>query len=524
MPTVRELVTKWLFKADTSGVSRFEAAINRAKAAAKLAATGIAAVTTASAAGGRALYHMTEAMAEHADEIGKAAAKTGLGTDLLQQLKATASKTEVAFKPLVKGLASFTRQTYAAAHGNKAAKASFADLGMSLKDSHGKLKSNDDLVTEAIFNLSQMEDVNRRNTIAQKLFGVGSREMGQMFEEGAQGLAAMMDEARKSGKVLGKDTVEAGDKMDKQLRALKGTVGLFKMQLGSALLPAVGGIISKINDWVKANKGLVSQKIQEVAAKIAEALRDLMDAASKGDLFGKLTSVLKALIDALSWILRHGTAVKWLFITLIGLSIATKLSPLIGVLKGVGGALFAMAGTSGGLIGNLTGVIGKLGLLGAAAGAGYAVGTMLDRLTGASDKLSSALLAPQREIQRLRALLYNNVKMNTHVRDQAQMYADMMKRGVKYATVEGGQKMALTRENVAGRLAQQAARLKISKEDADRMIPAALDAAGLTQNNTMTINVQVGPGTPADQAKKTGEALGKELPRRMRQALPAVSK
>ena len=74
MTTVRELITKWVFQADTSAVKAFEGAITAAKNSAKLAAGAIAGITAVSVKTGDALFKLTESIAEQSHEVNRSAA------------------------------------------------------------------------------------------------------------------------------------------------------------------------------------------------------------------------------------------------------------------------------------------------------------------------------------------------------------------------------------------------------------------------------------------------------------------
>ena len=80
--------------------------------------------------------------------------------------------------------------------------------------------------------------------------------------------------------------------------------------------------------------------------------------------------------------------------------------------------------------------------------------------------------------------------------------------------------MALTRENIAGRLSMQASKLDIGgKEEQGKAIADALSAAGITQTNNVNVTVTIPPGTPAEVGKKTGEEIRDNAVKQIRHAL-----
>ena len=132
MTTVRELLTKWSFKADTGAVKSFEGAINHAKSAASTAAKGLGVLAAGAAAAGWGVFKLTEKIAENAHQIERMHSVTGVSTDMLQKLKFVADKSLVPFDSLTMGLRRFNTMVYSAEHGNKAAAKSLQAYGIEL--------------------------------------------------------------------------------------------------------------------------------------------------------------------------------------------------------------------------------------------------------------------------------------------------------------------------------------------------------------------------------------------------------
>ena len=339
MATVREILTRWVFGSDTKPVDKLNTKLDQAKKTAATLTKGLVAMTGASAAAALGAFKLTEQLADQAEAIVKAASKTGFGTDMLQQLKFAATKVEVPFNVLVGGLRKFARFTDAATSGNKTAAKQLKAYGIEVKDSHGKLKTQDKLLAETLFRMEAMGNSSKRSAMAMKLFGGAGTELLPMLDEGALGLSEMMRAASESGKVLGGEALKAGNALNDELKELRRVGGGLKTTLGKELLPAVFEVTAKINTWVKSNKGLINQKLHEIAAKAAEAIRALMKAAEKGDIFGKLTDLVKGFVSVVTWMLSHGTAVKWFFMIFAGGVVVSKVAPAISLVTGALGFL-----------------------------------------------------------------------------------------------------------------------------------------------------------------------------------------
>ena len=311
MTTVREIVTNWLFKADTSAVKGFERALQGAKNTAKFAAKTIAGVAAAGLGAGVGIFKLTERLAEQADEMGKASARTGINTTMLQQLKYVATRTEVDFKAMVKGMKSFSLASTAAQKGGKAQKAAFAELGVSLKDNKGKLRDQNEVFLDTLLNLAEMTDANKRLALSTKLLGPRAAfELAPMFDAGAEELGKFAREALEAGKVLQGPALKAGQDMDENLKALRRTVGGVTTAIGVEMLPIVSEVIDSLAKWVKANKGMIVKEVVQFLRETVKWLREVAKSVNIGQVLNTATSAVKLFGAAIHGLVTIGSSMK----------------------------------------------------------------------------------------------------------------------------------------------------------------------------------------------------------------------
>lgn len=147
------------------------------------------AVTAAAAAAGLALNKTAGSI----DNIAKTSARLGLTAQQLQSIQFAAGQTGVSAEELNKGLSRFARNISEANSGIGTAKTSFETLGISLTDSNGKLKDNNDLfeeVTDAFQNLKNPAD---RIRVAYDLFGRSGEKLVNTLSAGSGGIKEMRD-------------------------------------------------------------------------------------------------------------------------------------------------------------------------------------------------------------------------------------------------------------------------------------------------------------------------------------------
>lgn len=281
----------------------------------------IAAVT---AALGAALYKT----AQYGDEINNMSVRTGISRGELQELKFAAGQVGVEFNSLVTANKEVTKSIGEVATGNKKTSDLFSQLGVSVKDSNGNLRSSGAVMNDLIGALSRVENETTRNIIGQELFGKSYVELIPLVKQGKDGLKNFADEARAAGLVMSDDAVIAaddfGDKMDK----LKAQLGHAGMEIASAFMPMVLELADFIsNKVVPALKGAADwfKGLSDTQKKWVVGIAGALAAA------GPLVSMIGKMIGMV------GTLVSWLPklamltgpIGLIAIAIATAAALII---------------------------------------------------------------------------------------------------------------------------------------------------------------------------------------------------
>ena len=249
---------------------------------------GVSAAAVAGMAAG--LVVATKRAVENADAIGKTADKLGIGTEALQEYRHAAELTGVEQSVLEMGLQRLTRRLGEIAEtGKGTAKPALDALGISIRDSTGRLKTLDEILPEVADGLSKVGDQTRRLSIAQKLFDSEGVALVNTLAGGAAGLEAMRREARELGIVLDEDVRQA-ERANDALTRMEKTVGV---NLQNALLTA-SPLIVKMGEIV----GEAAVFWADLANNIALATT-AAEEASLAQLRAKLGGVNEELANAL---------------------------------------------------------------------------------------------------------------------------------------------------------------------------------------------------------------------------------
>jgi len=114
---------------------------------------------------------LTQEIADLTNELTDASAKSGIAIETLAGLRLAAKGSGIEFSNLEGGLIKFQTNMREATRGNKNLAATFADLGIKVADSNGKLKDSDSVFNETIKSLSKMQAGTERNAVMMELFG-----------------------------------------------------------------------------------------------------------------------------------------------------------------------------------------------------------------------------------------------------------------------------------------------------------------------------------------------------------------
>jgi chromosome segregation ATPase len=150
---------------------KFEKFGNVAGAVLKGLGVAMAATAAAAVALGKTIVDLASSTATYGDEIDKESQKLQLSSDTYQKLDYALRRNGSSIDQVSKGIKTITNDLGDFANGTKGAEDKYKALGVSLQNTDGSMKSAEQVLTESITALANMEDVTQRNAIAQDLFG-----------------------------------------------------------------------------------------------------------------------------------------------------------------------------------------------------------------------------------------------------------------------------------------------------------------------------------------------------------------
>ena len=232
------------------------------------------AIGAASAAVGGALFGVATKSASAMDEIDKMSAKIGISKQGYQEWAYVMGQNGMEIDKLQTGMKTLVSKMDAVASGNKNAKETFKELGISVYDSTGKLKDQETMMNEALYALAGMENGTEKARLATELFGKAGVDMMPMLNGGAEGMKELTERAHELGLVVSDEAVTSGVVFGDTMDDVKSSLGMIVTKVGNEIIP----IFQKMADWVIANVPKMLEKYEEfkqLIGKVSDFIQSL---------------------------------------------------------------------------------------------------------------------------------------------------------------------------------------------------------------------------------------------------------
>lgn len=227
------------------------------------------AIVTGTAAAGAALTGIASSAASQADEIDKMSAKIGMSKQAYQEWSYVLGQNGMDVNGLQMGMKTLVSQMDGAASGTEKSVEMFEKLGVSIYDSNGQMKNQEEMFKEVTMALASMENGTEKAALANGLLGRSGSEMMPMLNNGAEGIVELTDRAHELGLIMGDEAVNAGVVLGDTLDDVKKSAGMVGTKIGVALFP----ILQKVLDLVLQ----FMPKVQSIFDGLAPVLIGLMD-------------------------------------------------------------------------------------------------------------------------------------------------------------------------------------------------------------------------------------------------------
>ena len=215
-------------------------------------------VSMAAAGIDAALLALAYKSGQAADDLATLSKVTGISTTELQKYKAAADLVDVSVETIAKSQTRLKKTMFEAKDGTGAAASAFQTLGVSVTGTNGELRTQDEVFTEVITALGNMENETERDALAMQIFGKSASELNPLIEDSGETYARVAKVFADNGlEIVDEETLQKANEFNDSLDEIKATWGAalntIGMQLAGYLAPAlekVAGFIEKVAGWL----------------------------------------------------------------------------------------------------------------------------------------------------------------------------------------------------------------------------------------------------------------------------------
>ena len=302
---------------------------------AKMALGGIAAYATVDY-----FSNLVKGAIDAQDELGKMAQKVGMSVEDLSKLEYAAKLADVSTEELRTGLKKLNIGMVDVASGTGKAYDALKVLGVSVKDSDGKLKSNGQILNEVADQFEKYGDGAQKSALAVAIFGKAGDQMIPMLNGGSRSLKDLGLELDKYGAVVTTSAAKASEEFNDNLTRLSAQSSTLGKSVANTLLPTMNSFVESLI----AGKVYLKEHGAEVVG-IATAVGALGSAyllyAERAVIAKTSAAIFDGVAGAIE--LARGGTVAW-SIALVGLNNTLKLTKIALIGTGIG-AFAVGAGT-----------------------------------------------------------------------------------------------------------------------------------------------------------------------------------
>tara|TARA_R100000808_G_scaffold23278_1_gene51483 strand:- start:1250 stop:3016 length:1767 start_codon:yes stop_codon:yes gene_type:complete len=217
---------------------------------------------------------MVTKLADTADRLGKTSDRLGIATDDLQKLRFSAQKSGVAVSTFDMALQRFTRRVSEVGQGTGVAKEAFEEMGISVRNNDGTLKSNTVLLKEVADVLKVTENQSDRVRLAFKLFDSEGVKVVNMLQQGSSAIERTGEQLESVSGIIDDKAIDAFEKFNDRLTIMtSAATGL----LAKVVELMVKGFDPFFEDIEKKELPLTEQ-LGYLVKKIADLKKELAEA------------------------------------------------------------------------------------------------------------------------------------------------------------------------------------------------------------------------------------------------------
>jgi len=279
---------------------------NFMKGAASKVVSGFSGVVS----GFKGMVGLIEGSLDEVNDINKKAADARMSVEDYQFFSQAAIEAGESPESVSAGLRNFDMQAQKALEGggeDSRFTQAFKQYGIAVKGENGELRSSTDLLGDAAKVVSNLEAKGQSPAaFLDTLFNLkhnpgqdNSTAILAALKKGGGDLPTALAAFKKNEFFLSEEEVEKGKKFKKLWDSTSKTLGVIGNKIAIALLPVIEKVVGGFQNWLKANKALITEKIGHFAETVAFAFEMLWNAINRIAQFLGFKNAMDAISGAL---------------------------------------------------------------------------------------------------------------------------------------------------------------------------------------------------------------------------------
>lgn len=250
-----------------------EGLLKAAEVAGKAVVASLAAIGSACVAAGKAIYDLTGEAGTYADTILTMSETTGIAAEDLMKWEYASQFIDTSVDTITGSMKKLTANM---ASESAATSEAFAQLGVSVTDSTGQMRDNEDVFWDVIDALGNIQNATERDQLAMTLLGKSATDLNPLINAGSQAFKDLGDHAQEAGLIMSTDSLQAFGAYDDAMNEMKTTLTAAGRAVAEVFLPATKEIIQSVTEVVQAFIGMV-QGTEGASQQFDAAISNMID-------------------------------------------------------------------------------------------------------------------------------------------------------------------------------------------------------------------------------------------------------
>lgn len=215
---------------------------------------------------------------------------------------------------------------------NKAIPDMFKQLGVSLYNANGSLKTATELLPEVADCIRSQDTAAQKAYIANTLFGKSGQGLIQMLEGGSEALNELSSEAENFGVVLSDDALGVAGDYDDALNRMQYSMRGVQYSIANQVLPVLTPLVESMTECIASNREWIASSIADVAKDVASAIEKI---DFKACITGAIEFAKNAyeLFDCLGGLKTVAIGIATVFASNFATSLISTIGSIVGVVK-----------------------------------------------------------------------------------------------------------------------------------------------------------------------------------------------